>query len=141
MAAGLITEAQLGEALTAQASTGRRLGEILVSHGHVREVELTQILSNQLSVAWVSLELVDFTRELLSLLPGELALRLSVLPVHFRLGKKREKILYVAMNDPTDIPAMQEVSRVTGMHVRPLIAPPSELARVIREQYFSQASV
>jgi type IV pilus assembly protein PilB len=136
VAAGLITEGQLGEALAAQASTGRRLGEVLVGTGHVREAELTQILSNQLSVAWVSLELVEFTRELLSLLPGELALKLGVLPVHFRLGKKREKILYVAMNDPTDIPAMQEVSRITGMHVRPLIAPPSELNRVIREQYF-----
>ena len=67
---------------------------MLVRRGFVTEHELTQILSNQVSVAWVSLDHVEFTRELLSLVPPDVALELNLLPVLFRMEKK-QKILYV----------------------------------------------
>src|SRR6185436_3950176 len=86
VAAGLITVAQLEEALQQQAGGNARLGELLVRRGFVSEAALTQILSNQLSVAWVSLKHVEFRRELLSLIPVELATELSLIPVLFRLG-------------------------------------------------------
>lgn len=133
--AGLLTEAQLNESLSDQESSGNRLGEILVARGLVSELQLTQLLSNQLSVAWVSLAHVEFTRELLSLVPRNLAEQHTLIPVHFRVGEKRQKILYVAMDDPTNVAAMEVVSRQTGMHVRPLIAPPSEIRREIRDRY------
>ncbi|MDH5674610.1 MAG: hypothetical protein OEZ06_20955 [Myxococcales bacterium] len=135
LAAGLVDEEQLDAALIEQEQSQVRLGEILVRQGVVSELDLTQVLSNQLSVAWVSLSHVDFSRELLSLVPAELAAELTLIPVHFRRGEDREKILYVAMDDPTDVAAMQKVSRATGMHVRPLIAPPSEIRREITRQY------
>jgi type IV pilus assembly protein PilB len=133
--AGLLTEAQLNESLSDQESSGSRLGEILVARGLVSELQLTQLLSNQLSVAWVSLAHVEFTRELLSLVPRNLAEQHTLIPVHFRVGEKRQKILYVAMDDPTNVAAMEVVSRQTGMHVRPLIAPPSEIRREVRDRY------
>jgi type IV pilus assembly protein PilB len=133
--AGLLTEAQLNESLSDQESSGNRLGEILVARGLVSELQLTQLLSNQLSVAWVSLAHVEFTRELLSLVPRNLAEQHTLIPVHFRVGEKRQKILYVAMDDPTNVAAMEVVSRQTGMHVRPLIAPPSEIRREVRDRY------
>lgn len=133
--AGLISEGQLAESLGEQERSGARLGEILVTRGIVSELQLTQLLSNQLSVAWVSLAHVEFSRELLSLVPRALAEQLTLIPVHFRVGEKRQKILYVAMDDPTNVGAMETVSRQTGMHVRPLIAPPSEIRREIRERY------
>jgi type IV pilus assembly protein PilB len=138
VAAGLITTAALEESLAEQAKSGARLGDILVRRGLISEAALTQILSNQLSVAWVSLKHVEFPRELLSLIPSELALELTVIPVLFRMGERREKILYVAVDDPTNVPAMQRISEITGMHVRPLIAPASEIRRAIRAQYFGE---
>lgn len=135
VAAGLITDEQLQQALADHKTAGVRLGEYLVTRDLVNELELTQILSNQLSVAWVSLEHVEFSKELLSLVSEELAQAHTVIPVHFRLGKKKEKILYIAMDDPTNVLAMEDISRVTGMHVRPLIAPPGEIKKAIQLQY------
>jgi type IV pilus assembly protein PilB len=134
-AAGLITEGQLVEALQEQQRSGVRLGEVLVLRGLVTELQVTQILSNQLSVAWVSLPRVDFSEELLVLVPVDIAEQYTLIPVHFRIGEQKQKILYVAMDDPTDVAAMEHVSRVTGMHVRPLIAPPSEIRRHIQSRY------
>lgn len=133
--AGLITEEQLATALEAQAQAHKRLGEILVGSGIVSEIQLTQVLSNQLSVAWVSLNHVEFTRELLGLVPRDVAEEHTLIPVHFRVGKECERILYVAMDDPTHVEAMEAVSELTSMHVRPLIAPPSEIRKAIETHY------
>ncbi len=138
VAAGLITPPQLEQALEEQTQSGGRLGEILVRRAFVTEGALTQILSNQLSVAWVSLTHVEFRRELLSLIPAELALELTLIPVLFRVGERKEKILYVAVDDPTNVPAMERVSEITGMHVRPLIAPASEIRKAVRAHYFGE---
>ena len=135
MAVGLVTEAQVTEALAEQAKGTKRIGEVLVDLGFVSELELTQVLSNQLSVAWASLEHVDFTPEILLLVPGSVARQLRLLPVFFRVDKKREKILYLAMEDPTDVPAMQRVSEITQMRIRPLIAPPSEIRAALERHY------
>jgi type IV pilus assembly protein PilB len=134
-AAGLITDEQLADALEEQQLKRGRLGELLISRGLVTEIQVTQILSNQLSVAWVSLPRVDFSNELLVLVPVEVAEQYTLIPVHFRLGEQKQKILYVAMDDPTDVAAMEHVSRLTGMHVRPLIAPPSEIRKQIQLRY------
>jgi type IV pilus assembly protein PilB len=134
-AAGLITEQQLQTALEQQAQSGTRLGRLLVAVGAVSELQLTQVLSNQLSVAWVSLPHVDMTEELLLLVPRTIALKWELVPVHFRIGEERQKILYVAISDPTNVEAMQDVARLTGMNVRPLIAPPSEILRTIEVVY------
>ena len=135
VAAGLITETQLEKVLSEQERDGKRLGHLLIQHGYVSEVDLTQILSQQLSVAWVSLDHVEFTPELLHLLTVDLAERLAVIPVHTRTGEGNTRILYIAMDDPTNIEAMEQVARYTGMNVRPLIAPPSEIRKAIAAQY------
>lgn len=136
--AGLISQQQLDDALLEQDSQGGRLGEVLVRRGFVNEYDLTQILSNQISVAWVSLAHVEFTRELLSMVPAELAAELNLIPVMFRIGKDKQKILYLAVDDPTNVPAMERVAQQTGTHVRPLIAPTSEIRRAVRQHYFGE---
>lgn len=135
LAAGLIDDAALRMALITQGLEGGRLGEVLVRGGHVSEANLAQVLSNQLSVAWVSLEHVEPTPELLRLLEAECAYRLMVMPVHQRRDKGVGGILYLAMEDPTDVDAMEEVSAITGMHVRPMIATPTDLRRAIALHY------
>lgn len=114
-----------------------RVGELLVERGYIGELELTQVLSNQMSVAWVSLDHVDFTPEILLLVPAAIARQHRLLPVFFRVDKQREKILYLAMDDPTDVPAMQRVSEMTEMRIRPLIAPPSEI-RLALDKYYPE---
>jgi type IV pilus assembly protein PilB len=138
VSAGLLTRNALEQALQEQETLGGRLGEILVRRGCIHEHELTQILSNRASVAWVSLGYVEFTRELLSLVPAELAQELNLIPVFFRIERTKEKILYVAVDDPTNFSAMEKVAQHTGMHVRPLLAPASEIRRAVRQQYFGE---
>ena len=133
---GLITRAQLDGALEAQRTTGMPLGKQLVALGSVSETRLTQVLSNQLSVPWVSLERVEFPSELLERIPGELADRHSVLPIYVRNVRGRGATLYVAMDDPTNEDALKAIAAAVSMPVRPMIAPPSEIRRAIDQRYF-----
>jgi hypothetical protein len=132
----LITRVQLDEALVAQQKTKLPLGKQLVANGAVSEVRLTQVLSNQLSVPWVSLERVEFPAELLSRMPGEIADRYSVLPIYVRNVRGRGATLYVAMDDPTDEDALRKIADAAAMPVRPMIAPPTEIRRAIEQRYF-----
>jgi type IV pilus assembly protein PilB len=140
VSAGLLTREDLVESLHEQETQGGRLGEILVRRGLINEHDLTQILSNRVSVAWVSLGYIEFTRELLCLLPAEMAQELNLIPVFFRIEKSKERILYVAVDDPTSVGAMERVARHTGMHVRPLVAPASEIRNAVRLHYFGLAA-
>jgi type IV pilus assembly protein PilB len=130
VSAGLLTRNALEQALQEQETLGGRLGEILVRRGCIHEHELTQILSNRASVAWVSLGYVECSREL--------AQELNLIPVFFRIERTKEKILYVAVDDPTNFSAMEKVAQHTGMHVRPLLAPASEIRRAVRQYYFGE---
>lgn len=133
---GLITRAQLDEALVAQRSTSLPLGKQLVALGSVNEIRLTQVLSNQLSVPWVSLERVEFPAELLARIPGELADRHTIMPIYVRNVRDHGATLYVAMDDPTHVDALKEIAEIANMPVRPMIAPPSEIRRMIELRYF-----
>ena len=82
--AGIVTPADVEEALTIQKGSGRRLGAVLVELGKVTEHQLAQVLSNQLSIPWVNLHHVDFSRELLNLVPADLAETAAVVPVYVR---------------------------------------------------------
>ncbi len=134
--AGLVTPRELEEALEAQRASGLRIGMQLVKLGYVAETQLTQVLSNQLSVPWVSLDRIEFSSQLLERIPGELADRLTVVPIYVRSVHNQGDTLYVAMDDPTDEEAIQEVARAASLPVRPMIAAPSELRRVIEARYF-----
>ena len=133
--AGLLDREMLAAARTTQAQHKLRLIEVLISYHHIPEVQITQTISNQLSVAWVSLDHVQFTPELLRWVPEGLPVRHGLLPVHFRRDEQSREILYVAMADPTDVQAMRDVSAYANTNVRPMIATPSELRRAIRTHY------
>jgi type IV pilus assembly protein PilB len=139
VAAGFVTEEQVREALTEQRSSGRRLGEELVSLGFVTEVQLIQVLSNQLSVPWVSLHHIEMTRELLDLVPAEVADRYGLIPVYKRVVRREGETLFVAMDDPTNEDAIREVSRACGLPVKPMVAPPTDIRNAIRVYYLGMA--
>jgi type IV pilus assembly protein PilB len=138
VASGLINSAQLSEALQAQRGSRLPLGKQLVALGHVSEGKLIQVLSNQLSVPWVSMERVEFPGELLSLLPADIVDRYTVMPVYVRNARGRGDTLYVAMDDPTDDAALLAIANATGLKVRAMIASPTELRNAIEERYFGK---
>jgi type IV pilus assembly protein PilB len=133
--AQIITRQQLEDALNLQKRDGRRIGTLLVDAGLVSETQVTQILSQQLSVPWVSLYHIDFSRQLLNLVSRELAERYCLVPIFVRKVRGLGQTLYVAMDDPSDEQAHSEVSQFAGLPVRAMIAPPSDIRAALRAYY------
>ncbi len=135
--AQVITREQLDEVLAIQKKDGRRLGTLMVEAGLVTEVQLTQFLSQQLSIPWVSLYYIDFSRQLLDLVPKEIAERYGLVPIFVRRVRGLGNALYIAMDDPSDESAIAAVQNYSGLPVRCMIAPPSDIRGAIRAYYHS----
>jgi type IV pilus assembly protein PilB len=136
---GILSQSQLEQALFAQRKDGRKLGLLLVELGFITEVQVTQVLSRQLSVPWVSLYHVDFSRSLLNLVPREIAEKFCLVPIFVRRVRKHGETLYVAMDDPTNEVAIEEVMRAAGLPVKPMIACPSDIRAAIRVYYLGES--
>ncbi len=122
--AGLITPAQLQQALEAQKKTGNKLGYNLVKLGVVTEDDITQLLSDQYGVPSINLRHFEIDDSVIKLIPAEVAQKYLVIPVN-RTGAT----LTIAMADPTNVFAMDDIKFMTGYNVEPVVA--SEVA--IRE--------
>jgi type IV pilus assembly protein PilB len=133
--AQILTEAQLDQVLAAQKSDGRKLGTLLVESGLVSETQLTQILSQQLSVPWVSLYHIDFSRELLNLVPPEVAEKYCLVPIYVRAVRGQGDTLYVAMEDPMNEDALKACSEYSGLPVRAMIAAPTDIRKAVQTYY------
>jgi type IV pilus assembly protein PilB len=136
--ARLVTEEQLKQALEGQKETGRRLGEEMVARGFLSELQVTQVLSNQLSVPWVDLRHVEFSRELLGLVPSELAHESCVIPIYVRRLRGGDA-LFVAMDDPTNESTLAELAEVAGLSVKAMVAPPTDIRDAIGVYYFGKS--
>ena len=130
--ARILSSEQLEAVLTTQRSDGRKLGALLVESGLVTETLLTQILSQQLSVPWVSLNHIDFSRELLGLVPLELCEKYCLVPIYVRAVRGQGDTLYVAMEDPMNEEALGACTASSGLPARAMIAAPTEIFRVLR---------
>jgi type IV pilus assembly protein PilB len=135
VSAHILTRQQLDQVLALQKTDGRKLGLLLVERGLVTETQVTQILSQQLSVPWVSLYHIDFSRQLLDLVPQELADKHCLVPIFVRRVRGLGDTLYIAMDDPTDDVAQKAVAAFSGLPVRTMIAPPSDIRSAIRAYY------
>ena len=113
--AKLITKDQLEVALAAQHKSGRKVGQVLIELGIVNETQLTQTLGQQLSVPWVSLYHIDFSRQLLNLVPREIAERYCLIPIYVRRVRKQGETLYIAMEDPTHEAALAAVTQSASL--------------------------
>jgi hypothetical protein len=128
---GALTEAQLEEVLSAQSVYGGRIGTNLVEMGLLSEEDLAQLLNLKLGVPAVdpsSLEAVPAA--LVALLPQEMVLRFQVLPV--ALDGKR---LTLAMADPSDFNAIDEIGFYTGMVVVPRVCSELRLSMALERYY------
>jgi type IV pilus assembly protein PilB len=81
---------------------------------------------------------VDFSRSLLNLVPREIAEKYCLVPIFVRRVRKQGETLYVAMDDPTNEPAIGEVARASSLAVKPMIACPSDIRAAIRVYYLGE---
>src|ERR1043165_5456272 len=133
--ARMLTQEALDEVLASQKTDGRRLGTLLVERGLINEAQLTQILSHQLSVPWVSLLHIEFSRQLLNLVPHDVAERFCLVPIYVRHVRGQGQTLYGAMDDPSHSDALKECQTFSGLPVRAMIAPPTDIQNAIRVYY------
>lgn len=132
---GIIDEVQLEGALVRQKQWGGRLGENLVNQGFVSEITLLKFLSKQLNLPCADLCKVDVKPEVYNLISVQLAQKHKVLPL--RIQKKETKAaLYLAMSDPTNNMAIDEIRFVSGYTVHPVIAAASQIESAIERYYF-----
>ncbi len=126
VAYGLITPAQLEEALAAQASTGHRLAQILVEHKAASEDDIAWALSHRLGYPYVFLRPDIVDEEAVRLLPEAFLREHSILPI-LRFGRE----LTLVMADPTDQRTVDEVVARTGLLVKRALAPISKIESVL----------
>jgi type IV pilus assembly protein PilB len=140
--AKVVTAEQLAQALSLQSEpvNDKKIGQLLIERGWITEAQLTQTLSLQLSVPWVSLYHIDFSRQLLNRVQRELAERYCLIPIFVRHVKGQGETLYVAMDDPTNEAALAEVSRQASLPARPMIASATDIRSAIRVYYGEPAA-
>ncbi|MDX9719738.1 MAG: type IV-A pilus assembly ATPase PilB [Myxococcota bacterium] len=130
----LISQAQLERAKTEQRKTGGRLAGQLATLGYIKESELTNFLSKQFGVPSVQLdEIGDISPEILDLVPQDVATRHMCLPIN-RAGQS----LIVAMADPMNIFAIDDLKFLTGYNIEVVVASEAAIKRAI-ERYYQSA--
>ena len=133
MEAGLLSQDQLTKALEECARSGKRLGEYLVDQGIVSEHDLTSCLSNQLGFLFVDLAKEALNPELSSTIPEPLAKRYQAVPL-----RQEGKSLTVAMDNPLDFEAIQDISFFSGCAVKPVLAARSVIKEALEKIYVKQ---
>ena len=131
---GLITEGQLRDALAKQCSLGKRLGEVLLAEGYITQQDLTRVLETQLGIESVNLKKTAVDPKTARMIPENLARRHVVIPVQVARGR-----LLLAMRDPLDQLAIQDVRLLAQMPVTPVLATRDDIVESI-ERVFSQAT-
>ena len=132
---GILTAERLTEALAIQDRSEKRLGEILIERGWVTEAQFVQVLANQLSVPWVNLHHIDFSRQLLSHLPKEIAEKYRAVPVYVRNVRNQGEVLYIALDDPTNEEALLAVATAARLPVKAMVSAPSDIRAALRAYY------
>ena len=135
IAAGAISPAQLQEALTIQKQTGQRLGDVLIDSGIITERQLIEALQMQLGVDFVDLTAVSIPVELAKFVPRAIARKYCVVPV--KLVKDE---LYVAMSDPLNFVAQEEIKAASRKQVVPMIATRKATEQAIATLYGSEGT-
>jgi type IV pilus assembly protein PilB len=126
----LISQQQLKEALEHQRVNGGRLGNCLIKLGFVTDDEITAILSRQYGVPSINLSFFDVDPSVVKLIPMETAQKYQILPLS-RVGST----LTIAMIDPTNVFAMDDIKFMTGFNIEPVVASETAIREAIDKYY------
>ena len=135
---GLISQAQLEKAVSTQRQEGGRLGEVLVKLGMIKEDQMVVVLGKQLNVPYFSLGTgmlkPAMDQGLEQLIPQDFAFKNSVLPLSRTL-----RSLTVAMADPLDLILIDNLERLAGCEINPVVATKSDISKAIESFYGKSA--
>ncbi len=135
IAAGLITEEQLEEALAKQKGSGKRLGTVLQDEGYITELEMIEALQMQLGIEFIDLNKINIPTELAQVVPANIAKQYQVVPVRMIRDE-----LYLAMADPLNFYALEEVRKTTHKKIVPMIAMANSVDRAIQVLYGNEGA-
>src|SRR5512146_1971208 len=128
-----VTPEQLQEALNYQKANGGKLGHNLVKLGYVKDEEITALLSKQYGVPSINLSEFDIDPLVIKLIPGETAQKYQIIPV-----SRSGATLTIAMTDPTNVFAMDDIKFMTGYNVEPVVASETAVVEAL-QKYYNQA--
>ncbi|MGE5851222.1 MAG: type IV-A pilus assembly ATPase PilB [Candidatus Methylomirabilota bacterium] len=134
--ATLITKDQLQKALQQQETSGGRIGSNLVKLGFISEDDITSFLSRQYGVPSINLSHFEIDANVIKLIPSEIAQKHQVIPIN-RTGN----VLTVAMADPSNIFAIDDIKFMTGFKVEPVVAAETSIKNAINKHYDSSGMV
>jgi len=127
---GIINQGQLDEALNVQRLKGGLIGEILVDLGFVKEEDIAQALTAQYGFPYLPLANYDVNPEITSIIPGRVARQYLLVPVD-KIGNN----LTLAMSNPLNIQAIEDVELLTGCSVQTFVSTSSDIKKAIEKYY------
>lgn len=133
---GVITAEQLKKALAEQKETKQRLGKTLVELGFIEEKDMVMALAKQLGIPHLDITSYAIKPEVLQMIPPGVAERYQVIPID-----KVDKTLTVAMVDPLNVFAIDEIKRITGCNIETVVCMESALKESIRHYYQAPGTV
>jgi type IV pilus assembly protein PilB len=134
--AGIIPQEKLRDLLERQRGSDKRLGQVAIEMGLATEEQIVEALAKQLKIPYISLETAVVDTTILNIMPESMARDLRVLPLY-----KVDKVLMVAMADPTDSEALKEIRFATGCEVDAVVARPRDICAAIEQYYGAKDSV
>src|SRR5258706_3170749 len=129
-----ITPEQLQQALAAQKANGGKLGFNLVKMGFVKDEEITALLSKQYGIPSINLAQFQIDPAVVKLVPPETAQKYQIIPLS-RSGAS----LTIAMTDPTNVFAMDDIKFMTGYNVEPVVASEIAILEAVQKYYPAKA--
>jgi len=132
----LVTEDQLKEAAIEHEGTGKSLGRVLIDNRVLTEGQLTSVLAEQIGIDYADLNIYEIDPDAATLIDANLARRHMVCPIDYRDGK-----LVVAMADPTNVFALDDLRIMTGMEVLPVVSTREDIEGVIGRYLHSTAEI
>jgi type IV pilus assembly protein PilB len=132
----MVSPQQLQEALSHQKMNGGKLGKAFVSLGFVKDEEITSLLSRQYGVPSINLDHFEVDPAIIKIIPAETARKYQVLPL-----SRSGATLTIAMADPTNVFAMDDIKFMTGYNVEPVVASEGALEDAIDRYYGSTRSL
>ncbi len=127
---GLLTDSQLGDALSLQRAEGLRLDRAIVQLGLLTEQQLLELMAKQLHLPMVRLQDLTITPEILRALPSKVVYRKRLVPISRENG-----VLNVATSDAFDLYAFDDLRLSTGLDVQPVLAPRDDIDKFIKSHY------
>ena len=135
---GVISAEDLQKGLELQKGSGRKLGETLVDEGLATEENIAKALSKQFHYDMVDLQNVEIEQDILSLVPASVLKKHKALP--FEYSPDNMNVLRVAMSDPMDMAAMDDINIITNLQVEPVVVTTGSVMLAL-DRYYGQAEV